>query len=226
MALPETELRYTVEQYLEMERAAEERHEYVDGYVYKMAGESLAHSQICVNLAGEVRAALRNKPCQALSPNMKIRSGPYIKGQRTTKGLLSYADLTVVCGEPVFHDKHRDVLLNPTVVFEVLSESTEEFDRGQKFLHYRTHLESLQEYVLVWQVAPIIELYTRQPNGWLLSEYRELESSVFLASIDCRLTLGDVYDRVTFPEVIEEIGEDGEVKPLRHTARSRKRPHA
>lgn len=213
MAVPQERLLYTVEQYLEMERGAEERHEFVDGIIYKMSGESLSHSQICINLAGELRAALRRKPCQALSPNMKVRRGPYIKGQRTTKGLFSYADLTVVCGQPEFHDKHQDVLLNPTVIFEVLSESTEDFDRGQKFLRYRAQLPSLQEYVLVWQIAPIIEVYTRQPNGWLLSEHTGLESSVYLASIDCRLSLQEVFDRVLFPDLEEEEGEAEQIFP-------------
>lgn len=208
MALPKEQLLYTVEQYLEMERAAEERSEFIDGHVYKMAGESLSHSRICINLAIIVGNQLRGKPCEALSPNMKVRSGPYLKGQRNTKGFFSYADLTVFCGRPEFHDEHEDVLLNPTVIFEVLSESTQDFDRSQKFLRYRTHLASLQNYVLVWQDAPFIELYTRQPNGWFLSEHEGLESSVYLAAIDCQLSLSEVYDRITFPEFNEDEGND------------------
>lgn len=206
MAVPQEKLFYSVEQYLERERAATERHEFIDGVIYKMSGESLSHSRICVNLAGEVRAALRGKPCEALSPNMKVRSGPTIQGQRTTKGLFSYADLTVVCGKPEFHDKHQDVLLNPTVIFEVLSDSTEDFDRGPKFLRYRAQITSLQEYVLVWQHAPVIEVYTRQTNGWFLAEYSSLESTVHLPLIDCRLSLQDVFDRVVFPAIDEEVG--------------------
>lgn len=204
MAAPREKLLYTVEEYLEMERAAEERHEFVDGHVYAMAGESLEHSRICINLAITISGQLRGNPCEALSPNMKVRSGPFIKGQRSVKGMFSYADLTVVCGEPQFHDEHRDVLLNPTVIIEVLSESTKDFDRSEKFLRYRTHIQSLQEYVLIWQIAPFAELYTRQPNGWLLSEFIELDSVIPLASIDCRLPMREVYDRVTFPEIIEE----------------------
>ncbi len=204
MAVPREKLLYTVEEYLEMERAAEERHEFVDGHVYAMAGESLEHSRICINLAITISGQLRGNPCEALSPNMKVRSGPFIKGQRSVKGMFSYADLTVVCGEPQFHDEHRDVLLNPTVIIEVLSESTKDFDRSEKFLRYRTHIQSLQEYVLIWQIAPFAELYTRQPNGWLLSEFIELDSVIPLASIDCRLPMREVYDRVTFPEIIEE----------------------
>src|SRR5260370_26307953 len=150
MALPEQRLSYTVEQYLELERKAEERHEFLDGQIYEMSGESLAHSQIGANFSGELHAQLRGKPCQVLSPNMKVRSGPYIKGQRNTKGLFSYADLTVVCGQPLFHDEHQDVLLNPTVIIEVLSPSTESFDRGDKFRRYGYWIASLTDYILRW----------------------------------------------------------------------------
>lgn len=212
MAVPKEKLIHTVEEYLEMERATEERHEFVDGHIYQMAGGSLAHSQICINVAGEIRNALRGKTCQALSPNMKVRSGPYNQGQRTAKGLFSYADLTVVCGAPEFHDTHQDVLLNPTLLIEVLSESTLAFDRGEKFLRYRTHLQSLQEYLLIWQSFPFVELYTRQTNGWLLSEFRELDQTIHLTSLACHLPLREIYDRVTFPEPVEEIEPEEEVK--------------
>jgi Uma2 family endonuclease len=213
MAVPKEKLIYTIAQYLAMERAAEERHEYVDGIIYKMSGESLSHSRICINLAISVGSQLRGKPCEALSPNMKVRSGPYFKDQRTTKGLFSYADLTVVCGEPEFHDQHQDVLLNPTVIFEVLSDSTEDYDRGLKFLRYRAQIASLQEYVLVWQLAPTIEVFTRQANGWFLAEYTGLESVVYLPSIDCHLSLQDIFDRVVFPDLNEEEGEASEPHP-------------
>jgi Uma2 family endonuclease len=212
MGLPQlkTSSLYTVEEYLEFERAAEERHEFIDGQIYQMAGESLAHSVINVNLIITLGLQLRGKPCQALSPNMKIRSGPFFKEQKTTKGLFSYADVTVVCGQPQFHDRHQDVLLNPTVVIEVLSTSTENFDRGEKFLRYRTHLESLLHYVLVWQEFPLVEMYTRQPGGgWLLTEARGLEGALDLPAIDCRLALAEVYDRVAFPEPEPEPEGEG-----------------
>src|SRR5262245_17525058 len=144
MALPKERLLYTIEQYLEMERASEERREYVDGYVYKMAGESPNHSRINVNLLTILNLQLRGMPCEAFSPNIKIRSGPFFKEQKTNKGMFSYPDVSIVCGEPQFHDKFRDILLNPTLIIEILSESTEGFDRGEKFLHYRTHIPSLQ----------------------------------------------------------------------------------
>ena len=109
MSLPQEKLSYSPEHYLEYERQTQERYEYLDGHIYKMAGESLNHSRICVNLAREVSGKLRGRPCEALSPNMKVRT--------QQAGLFSYPDLSVVCGEPVFHDKYKDVLLNPQVIF-------------------------------------------------------------------------------------------------------------
>ncbi|MFN0122374.1 MAG: Uma2 family endonuclease [Blastocatellia bacterium] len=207
MALPQEKLLYSVDEYLEMERAAVERHEYIDGHVYAMAGESLEHSTIITNMIALLVTQLRGKACRTLSPEMKIRSGPYIKEQKTNKGMYSYADLTVVCGEPKFHDKFRDVLLNPRVIIEVLSPSTGSFDQSTKFLRYRANIDTFREYVLVWQTAPMIVVYSRQGNDWLMSDYHGLDAVLYLPSIDCRLPLREIYDRVTFPEP-EEEGEE------------------
>lgn len=165
MGLPPPQTSYTIDEYLALDRQSEERHEYLDGHIYAMAGESLEHSLICANLIAELRNQLRGKPYSTLSPNMKVRSGPYNKEKPSNKGMFSYADVMVVCGEPVFHDEHRDVLLNPTVIIEVLSPTTEAFDRGEKFLRYRTHIESLTDYVLVSQSRPLIEHFLRQTGG-------------------------------------------------------------
>lgn len=199
MVLPQPRTFYTVEEYLDRERRADERHQYLDGEIYEMSGESLAHSQLCISLAVTLGTQLLGKECQALSPNMKVRSGPHIKGQRNIKGLFSYADLTVVCGQPFFHDEHQDVLLNPTVIIEVLSPSTESFDRGDKFRRYGAWIDSLLDYVLVWQSRPRIEHFRRLPDGkWLLTVADGLETSLRLDSIDCELQLSEVYDRVKF----------------------------
>ncbi|HZF41231.1 MAG TPA: Uma2 family endonuclease [Blastocatellia bacterium] len=212
MALPQEKFIYTVEQYLEMERASEERREYVDGYVYNMAGESPNHSRINVNLLTILNLQLREKPCEAFSPNMKIRSGPFLKEQKTNKGMFSYADVSVVCGEPQFHDKFQDVLINPTVIIEILSESTEGFDRSEKFRRYRTHIPSLQDYVLVFQTLPWIQVYSRHSDGWLMTDALGLETSIRVPSIDCHLPLSDVYDRVEFP-TLEEQAEETDAGP-------------
>jgi Uma2 family endonuclease len=207
MALPQEKLLYTVEQYLEMERASEERHEYVDGYVYKMAGESLEHSRINANLIAILVAQLRGKPREASSPNMKIRSGPFFKEQKTNKGMFSYADVSIVCGEPQFHDKFRDVLLNPTVIIEILSKSTERFDQGDKFRRYITHIPFLQDYVLVRQALPWIQVYSRHPDGWLMTDAVGIEGAIRVPSVDCHLSMSEVYDRVEFPHLEEQEEE-------------------
>lgn len=189
---------YNFDEYLAQERSCEIRHEYLDGQVYAMAGETLEHSTICANIAGELHGQLKGRPCRVLSPNMKVLSGKYSPGQ--TKGLFSYPDVSVVCGEPRFQDEKRDVLLNPTLIIEVLSPGTELFDRDEKFRRYRTHLESLQDYVLVSSISPMIELYQRQPHGfWLYSTVGGVDATMVLPSIACELPLAGVYDRIEFP---------------------------
>lgn len=124
-------------------------------------------------------------------------------------GLFSYPDVVVVCGEPRFYDERRDILTNPTAVFEVLSPSTEAYDRGEKFLPYRTHIATLREYVLVSQHRPLVEHYVRQPDGsWSYSSATSLGEAVNLVSIGCRLPLSEVYDRIIFPAGAGDIGED------------------
>jgi Uma2 family endonuclease len=198
MGLPQPALEYSLDDYLNQERESEFRHEYLDGMIYDMAGETLEHSTICANIAGELHAYLKGKPCRTLSPNMKILSGKYTPGQ--SKGLFSYPDVSVVCGEPQFHDERRDVLLNPTLIIEVLSPGTELFDRGEKFHRYRAYLDSLQEYVLVSTDVPRVEVFQRQTGGfWLYSAVSGLESRVSFASIACELSLADIYERIDFP---------------------------
>jgi Uma2 family endonuclease len=187
MALPQAFLpAVTAEQYLEIERASEIRHEFFDGLVYAMAGETAGHSILGFNLTGAVGSRLRDKPHQGFSPNMKVRAG----------GLYAYPDLMIVCGEAQFHDQHGDVLLNPTVIFEVLSPSTERYDRTEKFTRYRTEIESLQDYVMVSQDQPHIEHHHRQPDGtWQAVEVEGLDRELLLSSIDCRIPLAEVYRR-------------------------------
>jgi Uma2 family endonuclease len=208
MALPKERLLYTVEQYLEMERASKERREYIDGYVYKMAGESTEHSTINANVIAILVAQLRGKPRRAFSPNMKIRSGPFFKEQKTNKGMFSYAGVSVVCGEPQFHDKFQDVLINPTVIIEILSKSTEGFDRDEKFRRYLTHIPFLQDYVLVHQTMPWIQVYSRHPDGWLMTDAVGLEGAIRIPSIDCHLSMSEVYDRVELPPLEEQEEEE------------------
>ena len=194
--------RITVEDYLRAERAAVERHVYLDGRVWAMAGESTAHGDITVNLVILVGGQLKGKPCRARVHNTKVRSGPPgPRPFRSTSGLYSYPDIVVVCGEPVFLDEHTDVLTNPTAVIEVLSPSTEAFDRKEKFDRFERWNPTLTEYLLVSQDQPRVEHYTRQPDGrWLLAKHFGLEAVCMVDAIGCRLPLAEVYDRVTFPD--------------------------
>ncbi len=206
MSMPQTQPCSTVEEYLALERQSEERHEYIDGQIYAMAGESNEHADISVNLVRELSLQLKGTPCRVWTKDSKVLSGPAIRSYKSIKGLFSYPDIVVVCGEPRFLDDHRDVLLNPTVIIEVLSPSTESFDRGEKFWRYRTHLASLTDYVQVSQALPLIEHFRRQSNDeWVLSTVSDMTGSLHLASINCTLRMSEVYDRVSFPE--EEAAE-------------------
>lgn len=209
MALPQAEILYTIADYLAFERSADERHEYIDGYLYAMAGESLNHGTICTNIVGTLQAQLRGTPCRLLSKDMKVRSSPLLHTARLRKGIFSYPDGVIVCDEPLFHDAHRDVLLNPRVILEVLSPSTEAFDRGLKFLRYQTWNPTLSDYVLVSQEAPIIEHFIRRNDGsWSYYVHQGLERQVSIASVGCTLRLADVYDRIVFPAEPDALPED------------------
>lgn len=208
MGLPKEQLRYTVEDYLEMERASEVRHEYLDGEVFEMSGESLSHGRICTNIVASLATQLKGKPCDVLSKDTKIQSGWLPSPRRMMKGLFSYPDIIVVCGRPQFDDEYQDILINPNVIIEVLSDATEKFDRGEKFKRYRAHLSSLTDYVLVAQDQPFIDHYSRNEDGtWTLRSPVGLESTLHIASINCTVPLTDVYDRVEFPIEAGEINE-------------------
>lgn len=192
----------TPEEYLSLERAADFKSEYFDGRIYQMAGASPEHSAIVFNLYTEVGVSLRGKPCRGLSNDTKVRSGELVMSGK--KGLFSYPDLTIICDEPLFHDEHRDVLINPKVIFEVLSPSTEVFDRTKKFFRYQT-IETFTDYILIAQDEPRIEHLIRQPDGgWTLYVYTGLENSFHIASIDCTITLRGVYAGINFPEAVQE----------------------
>ena len=209
MSLPRSYTPYSVEEYLALERKSEERHEYLDGEIHAMAGESLEHGSICTNITGQLYTQLRGKECQVLSKDTKVGSGPPPQSSRSTRGSYSYPDLVVVCGDPKFHDEHRDVLVNPTVIIEVLSPTTEAFDRGEKWIRYQTWLQTLTDYLLVSQTKPQIELFHRHGTAeWRYSLVHGLEGSLSLDSIECTLQLADVYDRIVFatntPPILSE----------------------
>ncbi len=178
--------------YLALERKAETRSEYLNGHIYAMSGASLKHNRIVASLAVTVGAQLKRKSCEPFFGDMRVKVSP--------TGLYTYPDVVVVCGEPCLEDQIFDTLLNPTVIIEVLSDSTAAYDRGEKFAHYRA-LESLTDYLLVAQDKPRIEHYRRQANGqWLYSATDGLDVQVEIATISCVLPLADVYERVAFPD--------------------------
>ena len=176
--------------YLTQERASSGKSEFVNGRIYAMAGASRPHNLIVGNTFAEIRAQLRGRGCEAYVNDMRV------KVARTD--LYTYPDIAALCGEPQFEDEHVDTLLNPSVIIEVLSPSTESYDRGAKFAHYR-RMDSLQEYVLVSQDTPQVEHYRRTGDSWVLTELSDLDAELSLASLDCNLALRDMYDGVPFP---------------------------
>ena len=192
---------HSVEEYLELERQAEQRLFYLDGVIFEMAGEGLEHGLISTSITTEIGLQLRGTDCAVLAKDIKVRSGPEPFPPRTKKGLFSYPDLLVICGEIRFHDNHRDVVLNPNVIIEILSTTTEAFDRGEKFLRYKKWNPTLTDYLLVSQVAPVIEHSIRQSDqAWTTYVHQRLDEVVQIESISVRLPLALVYDRISFPE--------------------------
>lgn len=206
MPVPDRDYRlFSIDEYLALERTEAERHEYLDGCIYAMAGESPDHGRICMNLYGSLWPQLRGTPCEAFAKDTKVRCGPTPRLGQSMQGLFAYPDLVVVCGALQLHDQVQDVLVNPLVICEVLSPSTEAFDRGEKFHRYRRWLPTLTDYVLVAQDRPVIDQYHRTETGrWEVETLEGLDASLHLPSIGCTVALGDVYERLVFPTSSEE----------------------
>jgi Uma2 family endonuclease len=182
----------SAEEYLSHERTSVVKHEYFAGDVFALAGGSQRHNLIAANTLGSLYTQLRKKACIVYPSDMRIKV--------PATGLYTYPDITIVCGQHLFDDEHRDTISNPTVIIEILSPSTEQYDRGRKYQNYRT-IPSFREYVLIAQDMPRIEHYARQANsGWLMLEYTELADTVTLSSIGCTLCLDDVYEKVDFTD--------------------------
>jgi Uma2 family endonuclease len=174
--------------YLAWERQQETRHEFLNGQIFSMTGASRAHKVLCGNMFATLHSQLRGKPCEVYANDMRVKV--------SETGMYTYPDIVVACGEPRFEDQAVDTLLNPVLIIEVLSDSTERYDRGAKFTHYRS-IASLQEYLLVSQTECRIEHYLRQPgNHWLLTEYQDFHDRIDLNSLGSQLTLSEVYERI------------------------------
>jgi Uma2 family endonuclease len=186
LALPQ----FTLEEYLAFEEQSADKHEYWNGQIFAMAGASPIHNQICFTLAMMVGRQL-SSACRGYSSDQKIRI--------EAADLNTYADLTIVCDEPQYHARHRTLLLNPRVIFEVLSPATASYDRGEKWSCYQ-QLPSLTDYLLVEQGRAQIEQYILLPDGgWRYVRTVGLESTVTIASIECQLPLGEIYRGIEFP---------------------------
>jgi len=178
----------TEAEYLALDRTAAVRSELLDGEMFAMAGASLSHVRITGNVYASLRAQLERRGCEVFTSDLRVRV------PRT--GLFTYPDLVIVCGEPeLYDDEAMDTLLNPALIVEVLSDTTEAYDRGEKFAHYRT-IESLEGYVLVAQDRVLVEHYARQGDLWVLRAADRPDQTVELASVGCELALADVYQRV------------------------------
>lgn len=192
MALPEKIARLSEAEYLAFERASETKHEYANGNVYAMTGASWFHGVIIANLITTLNTQINQAGCIGIANDLRVRVA--------TAKAFRYPDIVVICGEPQFMDKRVDTVLNPTMLIEVLSPSTELVDRNEKLREYR-QIESLQIYLLVAQHEPRVERFVRQEaNNWLYSDVTGLGSSLSLPSLSCTLALADVYRKVTFEE--------------------------
>jgi Uma2 family endonuclease len=197
----------TPAEYLAFERQSDVRHEYFRGELFAMSGASRQHVRISVNVTAWLAGQLKGQRCELFNGDMRVKVSP--------TGLYTYPDASVVCGRPRFEDKDLDVLLNPTVIVEILSKSTEAYDWGERFAQYRT-LDTLTDYLLIAQDKPLIERFTRQvAGGWLLTESTSLNVVMPIESIQCQLPLAEVYDRVEIDQapptprlsVVEEEAE-------------------
>jgi Uma2 family endonuclease len=181
---------YTPEEYLALEKASLYKSEYYRGEIFAMAGASFTHNVIVANLVASLHSQLKGTTCRPLASDQRVRV--------CKSDLYTYPDVTVLCGDPLFDKLDDHAIINPRVIIEVLSETTEKYDRGTKLNFYR-ELESLAEYILVSQNAPHFEQYVRQANNsWLLTFSEGLNASLLIESIQCRLLLAEIYDGVTF----------------------------
>lgn len=181
----------TPQEYLEQERRAEYKNEYVNGYVCAMPRVNRYHSTITVHIGSALVTRLKKRKCDAFISNIRVKV--------ETTGDYLYPDAGIICGEWLLEDAEQDTLLNPTLIVEVFSPSSEAYDRGEKFARYR-RIPTMQEYVLVLQNEPSAEKYTRQGENWLLTVHADLDAVLELSSVDCRIPLQEIYDKVTFPD--------------------------
>lgn len=180
----------TGEDYLAWEREADFKSEYLRGQIYAMSGASVEHNTIASNLIREIGNGLKGRPCRAFVSDMKV--------QIDTADAYFYPDISGLCGEMEFHDDRRDTYRNPQFVIEILSDSTESYDRGKKFLHYQM-LPSLKEFVLVSQKTAVVEVYRKDGDRWIYQLSRGNGAVLKLESVGCEVPFEEIYRNVEFP---------------------------
>lgn len=184
--------RLTEEQYLEIERAAQFKSEFYRGEMFAMAGGTLDHGELQAQVIFECRNRFAGRDCRAFGSDVRVRAG--------TSGLYTYPDISIVCGRPVCVDNHKDTITNPVVIIEVLSPTTEAYDRGKKFQLYQT-IQSFIEYILISQTEMRIERFTRGENDtWTLRSYAGKDAELRIDAIDISIPLEAIYRRVEFEE--------------------------
>ncbi len=197
--------RLTAEQYLAIERVAQFRSEFYRGEMFAMVGASRKHNLITVNVASELHRQFKDRKCEVYQSDMRVKVN--------ATGLYTYPDVVATCDEPRFEDNHVDTFVNPKVIVEVLSPSTELWDRGKKFEHYRS-IPSLRECVLISQDHVLVEKFAINADGeWALRDYRTLEDILDLDSISCQIKLSDIYARIDFsegaePEILDALTDE------------------
>lgn len=197
--MQQRKLTITPQKYLEIERQAETKSEYLAGDIFAMSGATRRHNLIVRNLTRRLDPRYDGKSCEVYASDMRVEVGP--------TRMYTYPDLVVVCGEPRFKDAVEDTLLNPTIIVEVLSKSTASYDRGEKFEHYR-RLDSLTDYLLIAQDRASIEHRVRQADDtWRLIHYYGLDSIVPLPAIGCELRLSEVYEMIQFVDAEAARGQ-------------------
>jgi len=185
--------RLSEQEYLEIERGLETKNEFYLGKMFAMSGASRKHIVITGNIASEIHQQFKDRKCEVYQADMRVKVSP--------TGLYTYPDVVALCHEPKFEDAAVDTLLNPQVIIEVASKSTEQYDRRIKFAHYKT-LDSLQVYIMVSQEQPVVERFIRQPDGqWLLWIGDKLSDELIINCIGCKLRLSDIYARIEFDEL-------------------------
>ncbi len=183
----------TADEYLAMEDTSIEKHEFIDGVVYAMAGAGFPHNQIASNAFIDIGFFLKNKSCRIYGSDLKVNV-------KTASGFV-YPDLTIVCNGPVFLEGRKDIVTNPTVIIEVLSPDTQDFDHGKKFMLYR-QIPSLQEYILISSMEVLAEKFSREKtDAWTLTDYRDMNDKISIDAIGYQTTLAEFYRDVVFDEV-------------------------